>query len=195
MSSRILHDSNEHKGRKEMIRIVLGLIFTSIMIGLSLQSFDARAQEALRQLPPMLRAISDELGVLSESEGQALSKRVADIQQESRVRIIVVIAETTLPESIESYSHRLLAHWRANRPPPEGVEDVVIVFAITDRTLRIAAGMGMAAVVARVSNNKLMLDTGALLRSRKYFSAAALIVERLSQAIRSDSSAGQKRLI
>ena len=171
------------------------LIVALIAIGLSLQSFDARAQEVLRPFPPMLRAISDEVGALSVSEGQALSRIVDDIQQENKVRIIVVIVETTFPESIESYSHRLLAHWRANRPPPDGVEDIIIVVAATDRTLRIAAGLKMASVVEQVSNNKLMLDVAPLFRSGKYFPAVVLIVERLSQAIRSKSKEGPKRLI
>lgn len=175
--------------------IIRNLAVTFIALGFALQSPNARTQEAVRPLPPMLRAISDEVGALSVSEGEALARIVGDIQQESGVRIIVVIVETTVPESIESYSHRLLAHWGANRPPPDGVEDVIIVVAVTDRTLRIAAGIKMASVVEQVSNNKLMLDVAPLFRSGKYFPAVVLIVERLSQAIRSKSEEGRKHLI
>jgi uncharacterized protein len=161
---------------------VRNLVITLIAFGLGLQFFDARAQATLRPLPPMLHAISDEVEALSEPEGRSLAKTVSDIQRETGVRIMVVIVGTTQPESMESYSHRLLIHWGTNRPPPLGVEDIIIVLAVEDRTLRIAAGIGMAPIVKEVSNNNLMSDVGLLFRNSKYFSAVEIILERLSQA-------------
>jgi uncharacterized protein len=160
-----------------------GILVTLTAIGLALLSLDSHAQEALRSLPPILRTISDEVGALSTSEGQALGGIIADVQQERAVRIIVVIAETTMPESIESYTHRLRAHWAALRPLPDGVEDILVVVAVTDGILRIAAGVNMAPIVARISIDKVVTEVRPLLRSGKYFAALVLIIERLSQAI------------
>jgi len=172
--------------------IIRNLVVTCVALGFVLQSLDARAQEALRPLPPILRAISDEVGALSTSEGEALAGIVADVGQTSGVRIIIAIVETTMPESIEIYTQRLQAYWGAHRPPSKGEEEVFIVVAAKDRTIRIASGVNMTAIVERVSNSKLMLDVGPLLRSGKYFPALALIVEGLSQAIRLDSYVEEK---
>lgn len=175
--------------------IARNLIVKLIVFGFTLQSLDVRAQETLRLLPPVLSTISDEVGALSVPDGEALAEIVAEVWRVNGVRIIIVIVETTLPENIESYTHRLRAHWQERRPSTDGEEDVFVVIAAKDRTMRIAAGLRMAAIVKEVSSTKLMVDVGPLLRSGKYFSAIVLIVERLLQAIRSASSMKEKSLI
>ena len=40
---------------------------------------------------------------LSDFEGRALAGMIADLQRESGVRMIIVLAETTAPEQIEQY--------------------------------------------------------------------------------------------
>lgn len=110
----------DHQRPMNRIAIARNLMVTLMAFGFVLQSLDAHAQEALRPLPPVLSAISDEVGALSESEGEALAEIVADARRASGVRIIIVIVETTVPENIESYTHRLRAQWQARRPPSPG---------------------------------------------------------------------------
>lgn len=74
------------------------MVVAFIALGAMLLSFDMRSEAALRPLPSILRAISDEVGMLSVPEGQALAQMIADVQRENGVEIIVLIAETTVPE-------------------------------------------------------------------------------------------------
>jgi len=78
----------------------------------------ARADEAqaLRELPPLLRAVSDEPGVLSLGEAQALSRRIAEIERDIGVKMIALVVVTVAPESIDAYVQRLINHWKPQRP-------------------------------------------------------------------------------
>lgn len=46
----------------------------------------AGASLGLRELPPILRAVSDEVGVLSLAEGRELSRIIDDIERKTRVK-------------------------------------------------------------------------------------------------------------
>lgn len=78
--------------------LLAGLIGCAGFIAL-VGTTSSRADEApqpLRELPPLLRSVSDEPGVLSLTEGQELSRRVAEIAQSTWVEIIVVILTTAV---------------------------------------------------------------------------------------------------
>lgn len=112
---------------------------------------------------------------------------VANLWEERRIRLVIAIVETTMPEHIETYTERLRTEWGTHRPLSDGEEEIFIVVAATDRTLRIAAGIRMTSIVERALQNRLMVDVGPLLRSKKYFQGIMLIVDSLSQATRSGS--------
>lgn len=66
----------------------------------------------LRELPPLLRVVSDEPGVLSLAEGQTLSRRIEEIEHDTGVKMIAVVVVTVVPESVEAYTQRLINHWK-----------------------------------------------------------------------------------
>ena len=74
-------------------------LFTALLVVLVVSA--AYGQAGLRELPPLLRAISDEVGVLSIPEGKLLSRHIGRIEDERGIKIIVVIAETVRPEDID----------------------------------------------------------------------------------------------
>ena len=153
-------------------------------LGLVLQTGELIAQEPLRALPPQLRDISDEVGALSESEGRTLARMVADVQRETGIRIIIVIAETTAPERIEDYTKRLSAHWLAQRPPFSGEKRVFVVMDVTDSALRLAAGEEMTALIDRLSASQFMDDLLPVFKRKEYYRALAILIERLSVLIK-----------
>lgn len=154
------------------------------LVGLMLQSAGIHSQEPLRSLPPQLRDISDEVGALSASEGRALAGMVADVQRESGVRIIIVIAETTAPENIEDYTKRLSLHWQAQRPPHSGEERIFLVIDVKDGAIRLAAGEKMASLIDRVSRSEFMNELLPMFKRNEYFRALANLIERLSAVIK-----------
>jgi len=140
----------------------------------------------LRELPPLLRSVSDEPGALSFAEGQALSRRVAEIAQSTRVEIIVVILTTTRPESIEAYVQRLINHWRRVSQRLDHGRFVFVAVAKADRELRIVPSEQLAWVLTPLSRSEVAAQAPALLKQGRYFEAMSAITEQLLQLLKDD---------
>ncbi len=143
----------------------------------------AHGQSALRPLPPLLRSVSDEVGVLSVPQGKALSNKLFDAEKRTSAKIIVVIAATVAPESIEAYAQRLANHWRGHSQALDSGRFVFVVVAKHDRALRIVPGKKLTRVLKPFMDSGIMADARALLKQDKYFEALAAIVDKLSQLI------------
>ena len=137
--------------------------------------------QALRELPPLLRAISDEVGVMSVPDGRALSRHIARVEDEQGIKIVVVIAETVEPENIDDYTRRLLGHWRAGSNALDSGRYVFVVLAVKDRELRITPGAQTISLVERLERSAALDGVPPLLRQKRYFEALDAIVEQLER--------------
>lgn len=164
---------------------VLGVLACSALVALAAATA-TRADEArqpLRELPPLLRAVSDEPGVLSLAEGQALSRRIAEIKQTARVEIIVAILTTSRPETIDAYAQRLVNHWRRASQRLDHGRFVFVAVAKEDRELRIVPSERLAWVLKPLTHSGVMVQAPVLLKQDKYFEALTAIAEKLAQLI------------
>lgn len=141
------------------------------------------APERLRELPPMLRAVSDEPGVLSLAEGQMLSRRIAEIERATGVKMVAVVVVTVAPESVEAYVQRLVDHWRRHSRALDNGRFVLVVIAKNDREIRIVPGPDLAWVLKSLSGGAMADTVPKLLRTDQYYEALQTIVNRLSQRI------------
>jgi len=141
------------------------------------------APAQLRELPPLLRAVSDEPGVLSLTEGQALSRRIAEIERAIGVKMIVLVVATVAPESIEAYMQRLIDHWKRRSRALDNGRFVFVVIAKNDRELRIVPGPGLTWMLKPLSASEMTENVPTLLRRDQYYQALLTIVNRLSQLI------------
>jgi hypothetical protein len=143
----------------------------------------AEAPERLRELPPLLRAVSDEPGVLSLAEGQALSRRISQIERDAGVKMIAVVVVTVAPESIEAYGQRLINHWKRHSRALDNDRFVFILIAKNDREVRIVPSETLAWVLKPFMNSGIMPDARTLLKQDKYFEALVAMVDKISQLI------------
>lgn len=135
----------------------------------------------LRELPPLLRTISDEVGVVSVAEGTALSRQIGRIEDEHGIKIILVIVETVEPEDIDDYTRRLLARWRSRTSALDKGSYVSVVVAVKDRVLRITPGAKTTEMVYELERGGALNSVPLLLREARYFQALELIVEELGR--------------
>ena len=124
-------------------RILFWLWATAQVIAVS-------AHNALRPFPPSLHPISDEVGVLSANEGAQLAGLLQDMLYHTGVKIVMVIAETTKPESSDAYAGRLVEHW-TRRQAVDPARTVVVVLALRDRELTVMAGHSLPALQAEIA--------------------------------------------
>ena len=141
----------------------------------------AQDQSELRSLPPILSTISDEVGVLTVSQGQILAKTLADIERQTGVKIVVVILTTSLPESIEAYVQRLINRWRRESKRLDDGRFVFVAVAKEDRELRIVPSEKLAWALTPLTRSEVTVQAPALLKQDKYFEALTAIAEKLRQ--------------
>lgn len=137
----------------------------------------------LRELPPLLRAVSDEPGVLSLAEGQMLSRRIAEIERATGVKMVALVVVTVAPESVEAYVQRLVDHWKRHSRALDNGRFVLVVIAKNDREIRIVPGPDLAWVLKSLSGGAMAGTVPKLLRTDQYYEALLTIVNRLSQLI------------
>jgi len=137
----------------------------------------------LRELPPLLRAVSDEPGVLSLAEGRALSRHIAEIEHATGVKLVTLVVVTVAPESVEAYVQHLIDLWTRQSRALDNGRFVFVVIAKNDRELRIVPGPELAWMLKPLSANEMTENVPALLRQDQYYEALLTIVNRLSELI------------
>lgn len=156
-----------------------------VLVALAVASV-AVADEAptpLRDLPPLLRAVSDEPGVLSLAEGRALSRRIAEIERDTGVKLVAVVVATVAPESVEAYVLRLINHWKRRSRALDNNRFVFIVVSKNDREVRVVPGPDLAWVLKSFSRGEMTENVPKLLRTDRYYEALLTIVNNLSRLI------------
>jgi uncharacterized protein len=142
-----------------------------------------KSPERLHELPPLLRAVSDEPGVLSPGDGQVLSRRIAEIERTTGVRMFALVVVTTAPESIEAYVQRLIDHWKRHSRALDNGRFLFVVIAKNDREVRVVPGPDLAWVLKSLTGSEVTENVPKLLRQDQYYEALLAIVNRFSQII------------
>jgi len=165
-------------------RATLSLVaLCSMFLTLALPMPLSFAQTVPRPLPPLLRSLSDEAGVLDMAQGRALATRIADLEKKADAKIIVLIAKTTRPESIAEYVQRLIALWRRDTHALDGGRFVFVVIAQEGREFSVVPGKALAYILKPLMARDAMAEVQARLGRDEYYEAVALIIERLAQVI------------
>lgn len=160
-------------------------LLSAVFVSLAVTSASAADEppEQPRELPPLLRAVSDEPGVLSLAEGQALSRRIAEIERATGIKMIALVVVTVAPESVEAYTQRLINHWKRHSRTLDNDRFVFILIAKNDREVRIVPSETLAWVLKPFINSGIMPDVQTLLKQNRYFEALAAMADKLSQLI------------
>lgn len=160
-------------------------LLSAVFVSLAVTSASAADEppEQLRELPPLLRALSDEPGVLSLAEGQALSRRISEVEHDTGVKLIALVVISTAPESVEAYTQRLINHWKRHSRTLDNDRFVFILIAKNDREVRIVPSETLAWVLKPFINSGIMPDVQTLLKQNRYFEALVATVDKLSQLI------------
>ena len=153
---------------------------TAAALACLLFAFAASAED-LRPLPPLLRTLSDEVGVMTIEEGRRLSRSLEQVLERTGVRVVMVIAETTRPEAIEDYGARLARRWRRERQL-DVEHTVFIVLAVRDREMQVMPGKALPDIEGELERAGTLRELAPLFRAGRYFEALTKLngeIERL----------------
>ena len=141
----------------------------------------AWAQWALRPLPPLLRTVSDEVGILSDEEGAKLSAALQEILEQTSVRTVMVIAETTRPESIPDYAERLARRWLQERGV-DPTRTIFVIVSLKDREMQVMPGRALGLDQAMHREDPTIL-VAPLFREERYFEGLMVLMARIREII------------
>lgn len=150
----------------------------------------AHSQSDLAALPPILRTVNDEAGVLSDEQGIRLTRRLIDILEQTGVRIVVVTVPTVGSEPIEDYADRLAPRWaRERRVDPN--EMIIVVVAIRDRYMVARPGKGLP-LASKIDARELMSVVGPLFSKGSYYDGLLALTDRMHAVIEENAPSRAK---
>jgi uncharacterized protein len=92
-------------------------------------------------IPPLKERVTDLTATLTAGQRAALESKLAAFEQKKGSQLAVLLVPTTLPETVEQYSMRVVEQWKLGR---KDVDDgVLLLIAKDDRKLRIEVGRGL----------------------------------------------------
>lgn len=107
-------------------------------------------------VPALSAPVTDQAGLLSQADAQALNNKLLAFAQEKGSQIAVLIVPTTQPEDIFSYSFRVADSWKLGR---KGVDDgVLMVIAVQDRKSNLQVGYGLEGAIPDVRAKQVLDD-------------------------------------
>jgi uncharacterized protein len=127
--------------RLRAVGAMLILLLTAILMG------DALAEV---RVPELTGRVNDLTGTLSAEQRRGLEERLAAIERRKGAQVVVLIVDSTSPETIEQFSIRVAEAWKIGRGVVDGrrVDDgVLILVAKSDRRVRIEVGYGLEGAI------------------------------------------------
>jgi uncharacterized membrane protein YgcG len=153
----------------------------AIALSAALAVFAALAQSRPRDLPPLMRTVSDEVGVLTADEGLKLARVLEHIREEDGIRVVLVIAKTVQPGLIEDYVERLSRRWAADGAI-DPTRAIFVVVAVEDRELVVMPGRALS-IESALSSPDVTRELAPLFRARRYFEALMTLAERVHEVV------------
>ena len=115
----------------------------------------ALAQDVL-PVPPLSGRVIDQTATLSPAQSQALSDKLAAIEQQTGSQLVVLIVPTTQPEDIASYAQRITDQWKIGRR--DVGDGLVIVVAKNDRKVRIEVAKTLEGAIPDLAAKRVITE-------------------------------------
>jgi len=107
-------------------------------------------------VPPLTARVTDLTGTFTQTQRDALERRLAEFETRKGSQIAVLVLPTTQPETVEQYAIRVAEQWKLGR---KGVDDgALLVVAMDDRALRIEVGYGLEGALSDLVANRIVED-------------------------------------
>lgn len=113
----------------------------------------AQAQN-LVPVPPLSGRVVDQTNTLSAAQAQAITTKLAAIENKRGSQVVVLIVPTTAPEDIESFTQRVGDAWKLGRR--DVGDGLLIVLAKNDRAVRIAPAKALEGAVPDVAAGRII---------------------------------------
>ena len=134
-------------------KFALLIIFLLLCRGVSL-SHDDKSRSLTDNPVKITRYVTDETNTLTQSQMNALLKKLEDFDKETSTQIVVYMIQSLNGESLEDYSHTIAEKNGIGR---KGKDNGVLLFIVKgDRKLRIEVGYGLEGVLTDAFSSQII---------------------------------------
>ncbi|MFM0572619.1 TPM domain-containing protein [Paraburkholderia caledonica] len=135
----------------------MNILRTALALLVAFLAFGGAGARADAQVPMLTARVTDETGTLTGEQRANLEQTLKNFEAQKGSQISVLIVPTTLPETIEQYSIRVVEQWKLGR---KNVDDgALLIVAKNDRTLRIEVGYGLEGALNDATSNRIINET------------------------------------
>src|SRR5947199_3727267 len=114
---------------------------------------DAHAHDVLH-VPPLSGRVIDQTATLTTAQSQALSDKLAALEQQTGSQLVVLIVPTTKPEDIAAYAQRVGDQWKIGRR--EVGDGLILLVAKDDRKVRIEVAKTLEGAIPDVAARRII---------------------------------------
>ena len=167
---------------KKSVWLFIGMLFACTWL---------YAQEVLpRPNPP--RLVTDQAGVLSASEIQALEQKLVALDDSSSNQIAVVLIKTLNDRPIEEYATKLFREWGiGNKKTNNGI---LLLVAVDDRKIRIETGYGLEGAIPDVTADAIIRNViRPEFKQQNYYKGLDNAVDALAKAAVGEYKVARKK--
>jgi uncharacterized protein len=144
--------------------------------------FGARAQDVL-PVPPLEGRVIDRTRTLDATQRQAMEQHLANVERELGTQIVVLMVDSTLPEDIAAYAHRVADQWKIGRR--DVGDGLLIVVAKNDRRIRIEVAKALEGAVPDLAARQIITETiSPAFRRNDYAGGLNAAIDRIAARIR-----------
>ena len=143
-------------------------------------------------VPPLKARVTDLTGTLAAGQRAALEQKLADLEARKGSQIVVLVVESTRPETVEQYAVRVFERWKLGR---KGVDDgVLLLVAKNDRQLHIEVGYGLeGAIPDAIAKRIIEQDIVPLFKQGNFHGGISAGTDRLGKLIEGETMPPPKR--
>ena len=123
--------------------MMLAWVIWMMLAALSMPGRAAQGQPL--PVPPLQARVTDQTGTLTTAQAEALSRKLAAIEQAQGSQVVVLIVPTTQPEDIAAYAWRVASQWKIGRR--DVGDGVLLLVAKDDRAVRIEVAKALEGAI------------------------------------------------
>lgn len=130
--------------------------FLGLVIGWTLCAVLATAvyAQSVAAVPALTARVMDHTGTLDAVQLGALQAKLEGFEKRKGTQIVVLMVQSTQPEDIASYSHRVASNWKIGRK--DVGDGLVLVVAKADRRLRIEVAKTLEGAVPDLAAHQII---------------------------------------
>ena len=137
----------------------------------------------LMPVPPLEGRVVDRTETLDSLQRQAMEQHLANVERDLGTQIVVLIVNSTLPEDIAAYAHRVADQWKLGRR--DVGDGLLIVVAKSDRRIRIEVAKALEGAVPDLAARQIITETiSPAFKRNDYAGGLNAAIDRLAARIK-----------